>query len=147
MTDNNNRTVAEVRHAFSKAGGNLGTDGSVSYLFSKKGLIQIQGNSKIEEIFEIVVEAGAEDIEENADKTLSITTLPLDLESVKEALKESGIETLDSEISLVAETSVSTDLETSIKIYKLLESLEDLDDTQNVYSNADFPEEIVEHLD
>ncbi|MEC7910542.1 MAG: YebC/PmpR family DNA-binding transcriptional regulator [Pseudomonadota bacterium] len=146
MTDNNNRTVAEVRHAFTKAGGNLGTDGSVSYLFSKKGLIQIQGDSNIEDVFEIIVEAGAQDIEENADKTFTITTLPQDLESVNRALREAEIETLDSEISLVAETSVSTDLETSVKIYRLLETLEDLDDTQNVYSNADFPEEIIEHL-
>ena len=92
------------------------------------------------------VEAGAEDIEENADKIFTITTLPQDLESVNRALREAEIETLDSEISLVAETSVSTDLETSVKIYRLLETLEDLDDTQNVYLNADFPEEIIEHL-
>ena len=146
MTDNNNRTVAEVRHAFTKAGGNLGTDGSVSYLFSKKGLIQIQGDSNIEDVFEIIVEAGAEDIEENPDKTITITASLEEYEDVKRALVDSSIEISDSELSLVPETTVSTDLETSIKIYKLLESLEDLDDTQNVHSNADFPEEIVEHI-
>ena len=147
MTDNNNRTVAEVRHAFSKAGGNLGTDGSVSYLFIKKGLIQLSNNTNLEQVLEVAIEAGAEDIEENSDQSITISTLPEDFDPVKKALIDKEIETLESEISLVPETSVSTDLETSIKIYKLLEALEDLDDTQNVHSNADFPEEIVEHLD
>jgi len=147
MTDNNNRTVAEVRHAFSKAGGNLGTDGSVSYLFIKKGLIQLSNNTSLEQVLEVAIEAGAEDIEENSDQSITISTLPEDFDPVKKALIDKEIETLESEISLVPETSVSTDLETSIKIYKLLEALEDLDDTQNVHSNADFPEEIVEHLD
>lgn len=147
MTDNNNRTVAEVRHAFSKAGGNLGTDGSVSYLFIKKGLIQLSNNTSLEQVLEVAIEAGAEDIEENSDQSITISTLPEDFDPVKKALIDKEIETLESEISLVPETCVSTDLETSIKIYKLLEALEDLDDTQNVHSNADFPEEIVEHLD
>ena len=147
MTDNNNRTVAEVRHAFSKAGGNLGTDGSVSYLFIKKGLIQLSNNTSLEQLLEVVIEAGAEDIEENSDQSITISTLPEDFDPVKKALIDKEIETLESEISLVPETSVSTDLETSIKIYKVLEALEDLDDTQYVHSNADFPEEVVEHLD
>jgi len=147
MTDNNNRTVAEVRHAFTKAGGNLGTDGSVSYLFVKKGLIQLSNNTSLEQVLEVAIEAGAEDIEENSDQSITISTLPEDFDPVKKALIDKEIETLESEISLVPETSVSTDLETSIKIYKLLEALEDLDDTQNVHSNADFPEEVVEHLD
>ena len=147
MTDNNNRTVAEVRHTFSKAGGNLGTDGSVSYLFVKKGLIQLSNNTSLEQVLEVAIEAGAEDIEENSDQSITISTLPEDFDPVKKALLDKEIETLESEISLVPETSVSTDLETSVKIYKLLEALEDLDDTQNVHSNADFPEEVVEHLD
>ena len=146
MTDNNNRTVAEVRHAFTKAGGNLGTDGSVSYLFIKKGLIQISNNSDYEQVMEIAIEAGAEDIEENLDNSLTISTLPENFEAVRQELKEGEIEIIESEISLIPETSVSTDLETSLKIYKLLETLEDLDDTQNVHSNADFPEEIIEHI-
>jgi len=146
MTDNNNRTVAEVRHAFTKAGGNLGTDGSVSYLFIKKGLIQISNNSDFEQVMEIAIEAGAEDIEENLDNSVTISTLPENFEVVKKALIGEEVEIIESEISLIPETSVSTDLETSLKIYKLLEALEDLDDTQNVHSNADFPEEIIEHL-
>ena len=95
---------------------------------------------------EIAIEAGAEDIEENLDNSLTISTLPENFEAVKQELKEGGIEIIESEISLIPETSVSTDLETSLKFYKLLEALEDLDDTQNVHSNADFPEEIIEHL-
>ena len=147
MTDNNNRTVAEVRHAFSKAGGNLGTDGSVSYLFVKKGLIQLSSNSNVEQVMEVAIDAGAEDIEENIDQTITISTLPEDFESVMKALKKEDINAFESEISLVPEISISTDLETSIKIYKLLEDLEDLEDTQKVHSNADFPEQIVKHLD
>jgi len=147
MTDNNNRTVAEVRHTFSKAGGNLGTDGSVSYLFVKKGLIQLSSNSNVEQVMEVAIDAGAEDIEENIDQTITISTLPEDFESVMKALKKEDINTFESEISLVPEISISTDLETSIKIYKLLEDLEDLEDTQKVHSNADFPEQIVKHLD
>ena len=95
---------------------------------------------------EIAIEAGAEDIEENLDNSVTISTLPKSFEAVKEALIKGEIEITESEISLIPETSVSTDLETSIKIYNLLEALEDLDDTQNVHSNADFPEEIIEHL-
>ena len=146
MTDNNNRTVAEVRHAFSKEGGNLGTDGSGSYLFVKKGLIQLSNSTSLEQVLEVAIEAGAEDIEENSDQSITISTLPEDFDPVKKALIDKEIETLESEISLVPETSVSTDLETSIKIYTLLEALADLDDTQNVHSNADFREEIIDQL-
>ena len=95
---------------------------------------------------EIAIEAGAEDIEENLDNSVTISTLPENFEAVKKGLIEGGIEIIESEISLIPETSISTDLETSLKIYKLLEALEDLDDTQNVHSNADFPEEIIEHI-
>ena len=146
MTDNNNRTVAEVRHAFTKAGGNLGTDGSVSYLFIKKGLIRIRDNSNLDSVMEVAIEAGAEDIEENADRSITVSTLPEDFEYVKDSLIKAELDIEESEISLVPKTSVSSDLETSTKIYKLLETLEDLDDTQHVHSNADFPEEMVDHL-
>ena len=146
MTDNNNRTVAEVRHAFTKAGGNLGTVGSVSYLFIKKGLIRIRDNSNLDSVMEVAIEAGAEDIEENTDRSITISTLPEDFEYVKDSLIKAELDIEESEISLVPKTSVSSDLETSTKIYKLLETLEDLDDTQHVHSNADFPEEMVDHL-
>ena len=146
MTDNNNRTVAEVRHAFTKAGGSLGTDGSVSYLFIKKGLIRIRDNSNLDSVVEVAIEAGAEDIEENTDRSITVSTLPEDFEYVKDSLIKAELDIEESEISLVPKTSVSSDLETSTKIYKLLETLEDLDDTQHVHSNADFPEEMVDHL-
>jgi YebC/PmpR family DNA-binding regulatory protein len=147
MTDNNNRTVAEIRHAFTKAGGNLGTNGSVSYLFIKKGLIQIDEGADENLVMEISIDAGAEDIEINNDNSISISTSPKDFESVKNALIDKEVSISESEVALVPETTVSVDLDTSLKVFRLLEALEDLDDTQNVHSNADFPDEMMEHID
>jgi len=146
MTDNNNRTVAEIRHAFTKAGGNLGTNGSVSYLFIKKGLIQIDEGADENLVMEISIDAGAEDIEINNDNSISISTSPKDFESVKNALIDKEVSISESEVALVPETTVSVDLDTSLKVFRLLEALEDLDDTQNVHSNADFPDEMMEHI-
>ena len=147
MTNNNNRTVAEVRHAFTKAGGNLGTNGSVSYLFVNKGLIQVNPGSQSDLVLEKAIEAGAEDIDENLDGSMTVSISPDNFEVIKNKLIESKIDIKETEITLVPKNSVSTDLETSLKLYKLLEALEDLDDTQNVYSNAVFPDEMVNHLD
>ena len=147
MTDNNNRTVAEIRHAFTKAGGNLGTNGSVSYLFIKKGLIQIGEGADENLVMEISIDAGAEDIEINNDNSISISTSPKDFESVKNALIDKEVSISESEVALVPETTVSVDLDTSLKVFRLLEALEDLDDTQNVHSNADFPDEMMDHID
>ncbi len=147
MTDNNNRTVAEIRHSFTKAGGNLGTNGSVSYLFIKKGLIQIGEGADENLVMEISIDAGAEDIEINNDNSISISTSPKDFESVKNALIEKEVFISESEVALVPETTVSVDLDTSLKVFRLLEALEDLDDTQNVHSNADFPDEMMDHID
>jgi YebC/PmpR family DNA-binding regulatory protein len=147
MTDNNNRTVAEVRHAFTKTGGNLGTNGSVSYLFEKKGIITVSSDHDADQIMEVSIEAGAEDIEINEDNTVTVSSSPEEFEEIKSALINNEIEIDDSEISLVPETSVQTDLETSLKVYKLLEMLEDLDDTQSVTSNIEFAEGMLEHLD
>jgi len=147
MTNNNNRTVAEVRHAFTKAGGNLGTNGSVSYLFVNKGLIQVNPGSESDLVLEKAIEAGAEDIDENLDGSMTVSISPDNFEVIKNKLIESKIDIKETEITLVPKNSVSTDLETSLKLYKLLEALEDLDDTQNVYSNAVFPDEMVNHLD
>ena len=135
MTDNNNRTVAEVRHAFTKTGGNLGTNGSVSYLFEKKGIITVSSNQDADQIMEVSIEAGAEDIEINDDETITVSSSPEEFESIKNALSSNELDIDDSEISLVPETTVKADLDTSLKVYKLLEMLEDLDDTQNVTSN------------
>ncbi len=147
MTDNNNRTVAEVRHAFTKSGGNLGTNGSVSYLFEKKGIITASSNQDSDNIMEISIEAGAEDIELNEDETVTISSSPEDFENIKKSLSENEINIDDSEISLIPETTIQADLETSLKVYKLLEMLEDLDDTQNVTSNIEFADGMLDQLD
>ena len=147
MTDNNNRTVAEVRHAFTKSGGNLGTNGSVSYLFEKKGIITVSSGQDSDEVMEISIEAGAEDIELNEDETMTISSSPSDFEKIKLALSEKEIKIDDSDISLVPETTVKADLETSLKVFKLLEMIEDLDDTQNVTSNIEFAEGMLDQLD
>ena len=146
MTDNNNRTVAEVRHAFTKSGGNLGTNGSVSYLFEKKGLITVSSKQDSEEIMEIAIEAGAEDIEINNDETITISSSPGDFENIKNELTKHQIQLEDSEISLIPEIPVQADLDTSLKVYKLLEMLEDLDDTQNVTSNVEFADGMLDQL-
>ena len=147
MTDNNNRTVAEVRHAFTKTGGNLGTNGSVSYLFEKKGIITVSSNQDADQIMEVSIEAGAEDIEINDDETITVSSSPKEFESIKNALSSNELDIDDSEISLVPETTVKADLDTSLKVYKLLEMLEDLDDTQNVTSNIEFAEGMLEQID
>jgi len=147
MTDNNNRTVAEVRHAFTKTGGNLGTNGSVSYLFEKKGIITVSSNQDVDQIMEVSIEAGAEDIEINDDETITVSSSPEEFESIKNALSSNELDIDDSEISLVPETTVKADLDTSLKVYKLLEMLEDLDDTQNVTSNIEFAEGMLEQID
>mgnify|MGYP006128030915 CR=1 FL=1 len=147
MTDNNNRTVAEIRHAFTKAGGNLGTNGSVNYLFEKKGIFQVAFGSDENLVMEMAIEAGAEDIEINNDNSITIFTAPEDFNNIKEVFDSNNIELIDSEISLVPETSISLDKDTSMKVFRLLEVLEDLDDTQKVHSNADFSDEMMEQLD
>ena len=147
MTDNNNRTVAEVRHAFTKSGGNLGTNGSVSYLFEKKGIFTISSGQDPDLIMEISIEAGAEDIELNDDETLTISSSPTDFETIKSALTEKEIKIDDSDLSLIPETTVQADMDTSLKVFKLLEMLEDLDDTQNVTSNIEFAEGMLDQLD
>lgn len=147
MTDNNNRTVAEVRHAFTKSGGNLGTNGSVSYLFEKKGIITVSSEQDAEQIMEVSIEAGAEDIEINEDLTTTVSSSPEDFQNIKNALISQDFNIDDSEISLVPETTVHADMDTSLKVYRLLEMLEDLDDTQNVTSNIEFADGMLEELD
>lgn len=144
MTDNRNRTVAEVRHAFSKGGGNLGTDGSVAYLFSKQGLISFAAETDEEGVLEIALGAGAEDIESQEDGSLEVTTSAETFMQVKDALTTAGYEPVTAEITMLPSSYVELDLETGEKVLKLLERLEDLDDVQNVYTNADLPEELMQ---
>ena len=146
MTDNRNRTVAEVRHAFSKRGGNLGTDGSVAYLFARKGQISFAPGADEERILEIALEAGAEDIETNDDGSVDVTTAWEDFDAVKNALEEAGLTPEGGEVTMVASTTVPVDADGVEQVMGLVEALEDLDDVQNVYTNVDIPDEVLAAL-
>ncbi len=146
LTDNRNRTVAEVRHAFSKAGGNLGTDGSVAYMFKKVGIISYPASADEDAIMEAALEAGAEDIVTNDDGSVDVFTAPEDYLNVKEAMVAAGLEPENSELTMHAENKTDLDQATAEKMLRLIERLEDLDDVQEVYSNADISDEIMEKL-
>ena len=139
MTDNRNRTVSDVRHAFSKFGGNLGTDGSVAYLFKKLGIIQINKNYTEEELMENVIESGAIDFTEEED-FFEVTTDPNQFSSVIDYFKQNKIEYLNAELSLRADTLVNLNQDMSEKVLNIMEFMDDLDDVQEVYTNAEFPE-------
>ncbi|NVZ10810.1 YebC/PmpR family DNA-binding transcriptional regulator [Allochromatium humboldtianum] len=147
MSDNRNRTASEVRHAFTKRGGNLGTDGSVSYLFTKQGIISFQPGTSEDAVMEAALEAGAEDVVVNDDGSLDVVTTPEDFAAVKDALTKAGFDTEVAEIGFNAATQVELDAETAEKLLKLVEMLEDLDDVQDVYHNADISDEIMAALD
>ena len=135
LTDNKNRTVAEIRHAFKKAGGNLGTSGSVAWMFEKKGVIVLNKSDKDEEVEEKAIEAGAEDIKDMGD-VLVIETAPEDFNAVLEAVNSiDGVEIIESNIQLVATNESEVDDETAEKVEKLIDVLEELDDVQNVIHN------------
>ena len=146
LTDNINRTVSEVRNAFSKSGGNLGTDGSASYLFTKLGTLTYPAGSDEDAIMEVALEAGAEDIESNDDGSIEVTTTPESFTTVKEALFAAGLETELAEVTMHPSISVELNLAQAEKVLRLIDVLEDLDDVQNVYTNADFSEEVMQQL-
>ena len=136
-TDNKNRTAADVRHAFDKAGGNLGTTGCVSYLFSKKGIIVIDKtttNLSEDDMMMLALDSGAEDFEAG-EECYEITTSPEDFSKVREALEEQGLEFLEAEVQMVPATYISLSEAEGVKMQKLLDMLEDLDDVMNVYHN------------
>ena len=139
MTDNRNRTVSDVRHAFSKFGGNLGTDGSVAYLFKKLGIIQINKNYTEEELMENVIESGATDFTEEED-FFEVTTDPNEFSRVIDYFKQNKIEYLNAELSLRADTLVNLNQDMSEKVLNIMEFMDDLDDVQEVHTNAEFPE-------
>ena len=143
LTDNRNRTVGEVRHAFTKAGGNLGTDGSVAYLFSKVGLISFGPGVDEERLMDAALEAGADDVSTNDDFSIDITTTPENYLAVKEDLLEAGFDPDNAEITMQATTMAELDEETAEKMLRLIERLEDLDDVQNVYTNAEISDEFM----
>ena len=140
MTDNRNRTVAEVRHAFSKAGGSLGTDGSVSYLFEKKGILRLNYVEQEDDVIEIAIDSGAEDVETLDDQSIEITTSVDNYVLVKKALTEADFKVSSGEITLVASSSNALDDSMSTKVLGLLDSLEDLDDVTAVHCNGEFPD-------
>ena len=140
MTDNRNRTVAEVRHAFNKYGGNLGTDGSVAYLFTRQGVINFAPGADEEALMDIALEAGAEDIEGDDEGAITVTTPWETLNQVVGKLTEAGYEPDHSEVTMLASTTSPCDTEQARKVLTLIDVLEDLDDVQEVYSNGQFPD-------
>ena len=146
LTDNRNRTVSEVRHAFTKTGGNLGTDGSVAYLFSKRGIISFPVGSDEDAIMAAALEAGAEDVVSNENGSIDVWTTPEEFNSVNAAMQAAGLAPESAEITMQAATEVQLSLDDAEKVVRLVDMLEDLDDVQNVYTNADFSEEVLAKL-
>ena len=145
LTDNRNRTVADVRHAFSKHGGNLGTDGSVSYMFSKQGFISFASGDE-DAIMEVAIEFGADDVITNDDGSIDVITTPDDFFSVKDALVANNLNPVHSQITMEPDNRIELNLEDAEKFMKLIDRLEDLDDTQEVYHNADISDEVMAQL-
>lgn len=143
MTDNKNRTVSDVRHAFTKRGGNLGTDGSVAYLFSRKGQITFEPGADEDRIMEVALEAGAEDIQTYDDTFIEVTTTFEDYLAVKDAMVEAGLEFANAEVTMIPSTTIPLNKDETEKTLSLVDMLEELDDVQNVYTNADFPDEVM----
>jgi YebC/PmpR family DNA-binding regulatory protein len=139
LSDNKNRTVSEVRHAFTKHGGNLGTDGSVSYLFSKQGQILLAPTENIEKAMEVAIDAGALDIEE-VDGQLEITTEPEMYHNILTELQKADFEVENSDLTMQASVNIPISEDVMISLEKLIDTLEDLDDVQAVYNNAQYPD-------
>lgn len=141
LTDNKNRSAGNVRHAFSKHGGNLGSTGCVSFMFQKKGQLVIERTSELdeEELMMMALDAGAEDFQ-SEEEVFVITTEPEDFGDVREALEENGLEFLEAEIKSIPDTYTEIDEDTATKFQKMLDALEEDDDVQNTYHNAEFPE-------
>jgi YebC/PmpR family DNA-binding regulatory protein len=146
MTDNRNRTAADVRHAFSKYGGNLGADGSVNYLFDHVGLLYFPPGSDEDAIMEVAIEAGAEDVVADADTSIEVLTDPAEFEQVRDRMRAAGLQAESAEVTMRAATSAELDAESAASMVKMLDVLEDLDDVQNVYSNASISDEILADL-
>ncbi len=146
MTDNRNRTVSEVRHAFTKAGGNLGTDGSVAYMFNRIGMMTYPAGSDEDAIMEAALEAGAEDVEANDDGSIEVSTSYEDFMTVKDAMDAAGHAPEDAEIIEKPTTDMLVSEDDAEKIIRLIDTLEELDDVQEVHTNADFPDDVLANL-
>jgi YebC/PmpR family DNA-binding regulatory protein len=146
LTDNKNRTVADIRHIFSKAGGNMGESGCVAWMFDKKGYIAVENKAVEEEkLMEAALEAGAEDIRED-DSNFEVITAIEDFETVKEAIDTAAIPYIVAEVTMLPQSTTFLKGKEAEQMVKLMEALEDCDDVQKVYTNADIPEEIVDSL-
>ena len=146
MTDNRNRTASEVRHAFTKHGGNLGTDGSVAYMFKKQGIISYAPGMDEDAIMEAALEAGAEDVVTNDDGSIDVMTTPEAFSNVNQDMVVAGLEANNAEVTFSADTSAELDEETAEKLLKMVDTLEDLDDVQEVYTNAEISDQILDAL-
>ena len=146
LTDNRNRTVSEVRHAFNKYGNNMGTSGSVAYLFSRIGLLSYDPGADEDTLMEAALEAGAEDIVVNDDGSIDVTTGFENFMEVKDAMVAAGFTPQNADLTMQASTEVELDLESAEKVLKLVEVLEDLDDVQQVHTNANFSDEVLAQL-
>lgn len=144
MTDNKNRSVAEVRHAFTKCGGNLGTDGSVAFLFSQTGILSYPPQTEEDAIMEAALEGGADDVVTYEDGSIDVLTDPAHFVDVKEALIAAALTPENDEVTMNPSTEAALDVDTAREMLKLQDMLEDLDDVQNVYTNADYPAEAFE---
>jgi YebC/PmpR family DNA-binding regulatory protein len=143
LTDNRNRTVGEVRHAFTKYGGNLGSDGAVAFLFNRVGALSYPPGTDEDVIMESAIEAGATDVVVNDDGSVDVITEPDDFEAVRDAMAAGGHRPENSEITMRADTRAGVDADSAETLLKLLDTLDDLDDVQQVYSNADIPDEVL----
>lgn len=146
MTDNRNRTVSEVRHAFSKAGGNLGTDGSVAYMFNRMGMLSYPPGSDEDAIMEAALEAGAEDVETSDDDSIEVLTSFEEFMAVKEAMDKAGLVSEQAEVIEKPTTGTEVSFDDAEKIMRLIDALDDLDDVQEVHTNADFSDEVMAQL-
>ena len=147
MTDNRNRTVAEVRHAFTKCGGNLGTDGSVAYMFTKVGLLSYPADAGEDTVMEAALEAGADDVLVNEDGSIDVLTDPDAFSDVKVAMDEAGLESENAEVTMRPDNNTDLGADDAQKMIRLLDMLEELDDTQKVYSNAAISDDILASLE
>jgi YebC/PmpR family DNA-binding regulatory protein len=146
LTDNRNRTVAEVRHAFSKFGGNLGADGSVNYLFNNVGQLLFPASSDEDAVMEAAIESGAEDVLVDDDGSIEVLTAPGDFEQVRDGMVAAGMSSESAQITMRASTSAELGVKEAGSMIKMLDLLEDLDDVQEVYSNADISEDVLAQI-
>jgi YebC/PmpR family DNA-binding regulatory protein len=144
QTDNHTRTVGDVRHAFAKHGGHLGTDGSVAYLFKRLGVLHYAPGTNEDKVMEAALEAGAEDVVTGDDASIEVLTAPEHFTTVVDAMTRSGLRPEHAEVTLRAMNDIALSGEDAEKVWKLIETLEELDDVQHVYSNAHFPDEVVQ---